>query len=131
MAFNLPPPPNVEDLRAQPWRDWFWRLVKGLQTVSATTWGGITGTLSSQTDLQSALDAKQVGIQFKDEGSDLGTSGTVSSVDFTGSGVTATRSVNAVTVTIAAGGGTAGELLVGDNYDILFDDGGDVLYEDT
>lgn len=29
-----------------------------IQSVSAPTWGSITGTLSSQTDLQTALDAK-------------------------------------------------------------------------
>lgn len=39
-------------------------------------------------------------IQFKDEGVNLGTAGTVTSVDFIGSGVTATRLLNEVTVTI-------------------------------
>jgi len=39
-------------------------------------------------------------IQFKDEGSNLGTAGTVTSVDFVGGGVTATRLLNEVTVTI-------------------------------
>lgn len=39
-------------------------------------------------------------IQFQDEGVNLGTSGTVDTVDFVGSGVTASRIGNAVTVTI-------------------------------
>lgn len=38
-------------------------------------------------------------IQFKDEGSNLGTPGTVTSVNFVGSLVAATRSVNEITVT--------------------------------
>jgi hypothetical protein len=54
------------------------------------------------------INATQSTIQFKDEGTNLGATGTVSSVDFVGSGVTASRSGNAVTVTIPGGGsGTA------------------------
>ncbi|CAB4148605.1 hypothetical protein UFOVP533_13 [uncultured Caudovirales phage] len=33
--------------------------IKATPTTAAVTWGSITGTLSAQTDLQSALDAKQ------------------------------------------------------------------------
>jgi hypothetical protein len=33
--------------------------IKATPTVAAVTWGSITGTLSAQTDLQSALNAKQ------------------------------------------------------------------------
>ncbi len=47
----------------------------------------------------------QSSIQFKDEGSALGASGTADTVDFVGAGVTATRAANVVTVTIAGGGG--------------------------
>lgn len=42
----------------------------------------------------------QVKIQFKDEGTNLGTSGTVNEIDFVGDLVTATRVGNKVTVTI-------------------------------
>lgn len=42
----------------------------------------------------------QVPIQFRDEGSNLGTSGTVDVVDFTGDGVTASRTGNTVTVNV-------------------------------
>lgn len=34
--------------------------IKATPTTAAVTWGGITGTLSAQTDLQNALNAKQV-----------------------------------------------------------------------
>lgn len=60
---------------------------------------------SGVTNLTTDLAAKQIGIQFKDEGTNLGTSGTVTSIDFVGAGVTASRSTNAITVTIAGGGG--------------------------
>lgn len=49
--------------------------------------------------------SKQKSIQFEDEGTNLGTKGTVDEVDFTGTGVTATRTGDKVTVNIAAGGG--------------------------
>lgn len=47
----------------------------------------------------------QASVQFQDEGVDLGTSGTVSTIDFVGSGVTATRASNKVTVTVNTGSG--------------------------
>lgn len=52
--------------------------------------------------------AGQTDIQFQDESINLGTSGTVDTVDFTGSGVTATRTGNKVTVNVTGGGGGAG-----------------------
>lgn len=42
----------------------------------------------------------QARIQFRDEGVDLWTNGTVEKIDFVGAGVTATRVGNVVTVTI-------------------------------
>lgn len=50
----------------------------------------------------------QASIQFEDEGSPLGSSGTVNEIDFTGSGVTATRIANRLTVDITGGGGGGG-----------------------
>lgn len=44
-------------------------------------------------------------IQFQDEGSNLGTTGTANVVDFTGAGVSSSRTGNKVTVSIAGGGG--------------------------
>ena len=49
--------------------------------------------------------AAQALIQFEDEGVNLGTSGTVNNIDFTGIGVTASRVGNTVTVDIPGGGG--------------------------
>lgn len=54
-----------------------------------------------------AIAAGQAGIQYKDEGTNLGTSGTVDEVDFTGAGVSASRAGNKITVNVA-GGGTSG-----------------------
>lgn len=54
-----------------------------------------------------AIAAGQTGIQYKDEGTNLGTSGTVDEVDFTGAGVSASRAGNKITVNVA-GGGTSG-----------------------
>lgn len=48
----------------------------------------------------------QASIQFKDEGSNLGTTGTVTDVNVTGSGATASRSGNAITINIPGGGST-------------------------
>ena len=47
---------------------------------------------------------KQIGIQFQDEGSNLGASATADTIDFTGAGVTASRSTNKITVNIAGAG---------------------------
>lgn len=63
-----------------------------LYRSNGTTWDSVEGT------------GGQASLQFKDEGSNLGTSGTVTSIDFVGSGVTATRSVDAITVNVSAGG---------------------------
>lgn len=50
----------------------------------------------------------QSAIQFDDEGVALGTIGTVTEVDFTGAGVTGSRSGSKVTYTIPGGGGGGG-----------------------
>jgi hypothetical protein len=50
----------------------------------------------------------QASIQFQDTGSDIGTSGTVHTVNFTGSGVTASESSGTVTVNVSGGGGGTG-----------------------
>ena len=56
---------------------------------------------------QTEIDTKNENIQFRDEGTALGTAGTVDEIDFVGAGVTATRAANKVTVTVGAGGGEA------------------------
>ena len=50
-----------------------------------------------------AIAAGQAGIQYKDEGTNLGTSGTVDEVDFTGAGVSASRAGNKITVNVTGG----------------------------
>lgn len=64
----------------------------------------------------------QTGIQFEDEGVNLGTAGTVNELDFTGPGVTATRIGDKVTVDIP-GGGSSGSGGGGTSQDVIaFDD---------
>ncbi len=62
----------------------------------------MTGTVLSATGGGSGQSA----IQFQDEGSNLGSAGTVDTVNFTGSGVTASRASNTLTVNITGGGGS-------------------------
>ena len=50
-------------------------------------------------------------IIFEDEGSALGTAGTVTEVNFAGAGVTASRSADRVTVTIPGSGGSGGHVI--------------------
>ncbi len=86
---------------------------------------------------QTANTIAQVGIQFEDEGVNLGTPGTVDEVDFVGPGVGAVRAGNKVTVTIP-GGGSGGFMaqqipLIDGNFtvDPLFitsDQSGSVIY---
>lgn len=47
--------------------------------------------------------AKQATLQFRDEGTNLGSTGTVTAVNFVGTGITATRSSNTITVSVSAG----------------------------
>lgn len=48
----------------------------------------------------------QSSIQFQDEGVNLGASGTVDTINFTGAGVTASRATNTLTVNVTSGGGS-------------------------
>jgi hypothetical protein len=75
-------------------------LVAG--TNIALTYNDVANTLT----IDAAASAGQAGVQFQDEGSNLGTSGTATVLDFVGAGVTASRVGNTVTVTIAGGGGS-------------------------
>lgn len=52
-----------------------------------------------------SVSGGQSALQFKDEGSNLGSAGAVTAVDFTGSGVTASHSSGTVTVNIPGGSG--------------------------
>lgn len=48
---------------------------------------------------------KQIGIQFQDQGVNLGAAATVNTIDFIGAGITASRASNKVTVEVTATGG--------------------------
>lgn len=66
-----------------------------------------------------AIAAGQAGIQYKDEGTNLGTSGTVDEVDFTGAGVSASRAGNKITVNVAgSSGGQVDTIVAGDGIDV-------------
>jgi len=69
-----------------------------LPTASAS----VRGLLSSANF--STFNGKNDGIQFKDEGTNLGTSATVTSVDCVGAGIVCSRATNALTITVAGGG---------------------------
>lgn len=58
--------------------------------------------------VQPSATPVQTGIQWRDEGINLGTQGTVDIVDFTGAGVIATRVGNTLTVAISSSGSQAG-----------------------
>lgn len=68
-----------------------------------------------QAEIDSAVGSKHATIQVQDEGSNLGTSGTMTTLNFTGAGVTASRASNTVTVNIPGGGGGVSD---GDKGDI-------------
>jgi hypothetical protein len=70
-------------------------------TGTATTWAAFD---TNGNMIEEAIPQKA--IQFQDEGSNLGTSGTVTEIDFVGAGVTASRATNKVTVTIGGGVGS-------------------------
>ena len=78
----------------------FWSLFAGLQSrvASIEAAGGSGG---------------QTSIQFQDTGGDIGTAGAVHTVNFTGSGVTASESSGTVTVSISGGGGTGNSYFPG------------------
>ena len=67
---------------------------------------GWTGTLDdNRITSASVWNLKQAGIQFQDEGSNLGTSNTVTGINFTGNGISASRTGNIITVDVGATSG--------------------------
>lgn len=71
--------------------------IKATPTVAAVTWGSITGTLSAQTDLQNALNAKQVTLV---SGTNIKT---VNSTSLLGAGDVSVGTVTSVGVTAGTG----------------------------
>lgn len=78
--------------------------VPGLAGKSNT---GHTHPISDVLELQTELDALQPAVQIKDDGSDVGAAGSQTSYNFTGAGVSATTTGNALTVNIPGGAGEA------------------------
>ena len=80
----------------------------GAALAASNVSNAAAGNIASTT-VQNALNEldteKQAGLQYKDEGANLGGSGTATAVDFTGGGVTATRIGNTITVAVSGGGG--------------------------
>lgn len=83
---SLPPPPTLQppvfgnsSVFTAPWADWLWRLQQKVNTAPIGS-----GT--------------QVAIQFQYGGSNLGTSGTVSTINFTGNTLTVSRVSDTLTI---------------------------------
>jgi hypothetical protein len=113
------PPGHAEDADPHPQYTTASELASAVSAAIAAVVGAAPATLDTLDELAAALadDAnfsativaalagKQQAIQFKDDGTDRGALGAVSTVDFTGAGVTASLVGGVLTVNIAAGGG--------------------------
>lgn len=98
----LPPVPTDAQFGSYMWTDWYKKVRDAINNAGTVNWSSIVGTPNTLAGY--GITNGQVGIQFKDEGSNLGSSGSATAVDFTGTGVTASRSGDTVTVNISGGG---------------------------
>jgi hypothetical protein len=78
--------------------------LKKVNFVGAGVAATLTGTGEIEVNIPGGGSGGQAAIQFEDDGTNLGTPGTVTEVDFTGTGVTASRATNKITVNIPGGG---------------------------
>lgn len=118
----------VENNQGTKWLGTFY--AKGLYYSNGTSWiyGGEFPINATQIEVDAGVivdkfvspntlynfvlwGTKQNNIQFQDEGSNLGTSGTVDTINFTGAGVTASRVGDTLTVDVSGGGSGSGEYL--------------------
>jgi hypothetical protein len=83
--------------------------VKSILNFTAADVSNIPSGNIAATTVQAALNEldgeKQTNIQFQEEGSNLGASGNVNTINFTGANVTASRVGNVVTVDVTGGSG--------------------------
>jgi hypothetical protein len=104
MANKLPPLPVGVAPGSGYWNDWYEKLRTLINSFAAGF------PFSSITSLPTTLSGygitdAQKAIAVQDEGSTLGTVGTVDNLNFTGAGITASRVGNTVTVDVPGGGG--------------------------
>jgi hypothetical protein len=102
----LPPVPVDAQFGSYNWVDWYKKVRDAINNAGTVVWSSITGTPTTLAGY--GITNAQNGLQFKDEGTNLGSSGSAISVDFTGAGVTASRAGDAITVAITSGGGGGG-----------------------
>lgn len=115
----LPPAPVDAPFGSYNWTDWYKKVRDAINAAGSVSWASITGTPTTLAGY--GITNGQTSIQFQEEGSNLGSSGTVTTLDFTGSAVTASRAGNIVTVNVTGGGGGVTD---GDKGDITVSGGG-------
>ena len=99
----LPPAPVDAPFGSYNWTDWYKKVRDAINAAETISWSAITGTPTTLSGY--GITNAQNGIQFQDEGSNLGSSGSATIVNFTGAAVTASRASNTVTVNVTGGGG--------------------------
>lgn len=100
----LPPVPVDAQFGSYNWTDWYKKVRDAINAAETVSWAAITGTPTTLSGY--GITNAQNGIQFQDEGSNLGSSGSATIVDFTGTAVTASRTGNTVTVNVTGSGGS-------------------------
>jgi hypothetical protein len=106
MPNKLPPLPVGAAPGSYFWNDWYEKLRTLINSLlDGISWSLITGTPTTLAGY--GITDAQKGIQFQDEGGNLGASGTADTVNFTGAGVTASRASNTITVNISGGAGSS------------------------
>lgn len=99
----LPPAPIDAPFASYNWTDWYKKVRDAINNASVVSWSAVTGTPTTLAGY--GITDAQKGLQFQDEGSNLGASGSATTVNFVGTGVTASRTGDTIKVDVSAGGG--------------------------